>query len=148
MVAAVAGIALAGLSADRWRARTLEALQGEVTSRREAAAPGQAALAARSRLGAEVALLSQGAPMRNTALGALAAISNALPRDAVILSVHAVGRDWQVDGTASSAAALVPVLDRDGRFENVRILSASSRFRDGPRTRETFSIALRVRPRS
>jgi len=147
-VAAAAGLTLAAVSADRWRGRTLEALQGEVASRREAAAPGEAALAARARLDAEVALVARQAPARNTVLGALAAISSALPNDAVILSVHAVGRDWQVDGTAASAAALVPVLDRDGRFENVRALSASSRFRDGPRTRETFSIALRVRPRS
>lgn len=147
IVAAVAGLALAVLSADRWRARTLAALQDDVAARREAAAPGEAALVARSQLDAEVALIARTAPQRNSALGALAAISNALPRDAVILSAHAVGGEWQVDGTAASAAALVPTLDRDGRFENVRSLSASSRFRDGTRTRETFSIALRVRPR-
>ncbi len=147
VVAAVAGLALAALSADRWRARTLEALQDDVASRRQAAAPGEAALAARSQLDAEVALIARTAPQRNSALAALAAISNALPNDAVILSAHAVGGEWQVDGTANSAAALVPTLDRDGRFENVRSLSASSRFRDGTRTRETFSIALRVRPR-
>lgn len=146
VVAAVAGLALAVLSADRWRARTLQALETDVAARRAAAAPGEAALAARARLDQEVAMLGTLAASRNGALTALAAISAALPADAVIQGAHAVGRDWEIDGTASSAAALVPALDKDGRFENVRLRAASSRFRDGTRTRETFSLALRVRP--
>jgi hypothetical protein len=146
LVAAAAGLALAGISADRWRERTLAALEGDVAARRADAAPGEAALATRARVDAEVALLARVAPGRRGALGALAAISDALPPDAVILSARAVGADWEVDGTASSAAALVPAFDKDGRFENVRLRSASSRFRDGARTRETFSLALRVRP--
>jgi len=148
MVAAAAGVALAITAADRWRERTLRALQDDVASRRAAAAPGEAALAARAQLDAEFALLASSAGSRDATLGALAAISQALPRDAVLLSAHAADGEWQLDGTAANAAALVPLLDRDGRFEQVRILSASSRFRDRGRTRETFSLALRVRPRS
>jgi len=144
--AAVAGVSVAVMGADRWRARTLEALAAEVASLRAAAAPGQAALAAAAQLDAETARVTQGAPRRGTALGALAALSSALPRDAVVLNLHAIGDTWQVDGTADDAAALVPLLDRDGRFDNVRILSASTRFQDGRRTRETFSLSLRVRP--
>lgn len=150
-VAAVAGLALATAAADRWRERTVRALEDEIATLREGAAPGEAALAARARLDAEIAHLARSERARSGAagvLGALAAISNALPPDAVILNAHAVGRDWQIDGTASSAAALVPRLDQAGRFEQVRFLGASSRFRDGARTRETFSIALRVRPGS
>jgi hypothetical protein len=147
MLAAVAGVTLALLAADQWRERTWRALEADVAARRSDAVAGEAALAARARLDAESAYLSQaGGVARAGALGALAAISNALPPDAVILSARAVGREWQVEGTAASAASLVPRLDQDGHFENVRILSASSRFRDGPRTRETFAIALRVRP--
>ncbi len=151
VLAAAAGLALMIVSADRWRERTLLALQEDVAARRVEAAPGEAALAAGNRLAAEVALLAQAGRERtgaSGALGALAAISSALPPDAVILNAHAVGREWQVDGTTASAASLVPRFDQDGRFEQVRILGASSRFRDGARTRETFSIALRVRPRS
>lgn len=150
VLAAAAGIALAFFSIDRWRDRTLRALEADVAARRESARAGAEALATTARLDAEVAYIGKAAHAlgdgRGGALGALAAISHALPGDAVIRSAHAVGREWQVDGTASSAAALVPHLDTDGHFEDVRILSASSRFRDGPRTRETFSIALRVRP--
>jgi len=146
-LAAVAGVTLALLAADQWRERTWRALEADVAARRDAAVAGEAALAARARLDAESAYLSQaGATARGGALGALAAISNALPPDAVVLTARAMGREWQVEGTAASAASLVPRLDQDGDFENVRILSASSRFRDGPRTRETFAIALRVRP--
>ena len=146
VLAAVAGLALAASAADRWRERTLAALSAEVAARRDAAAPGREALAARAALDAEVAALRRIGASRVGSLAALAAISSALPPDAVVLNARAVGREWQVDGTAASAATLVPRLDADGHFENVRILSASSRFRDGSRTRETFSIALRVRP--
>jgi len=142
---------LAAAAADRWRNGTLRALEADVAARREAAAPGESALAATARLDAEVRVLAQatgpgGSAPRGATLGALAAISNALPQDVVILNARVVGQEWQLDGTAASAAALVPHLDRDGHFEDVRLLTASSRFRDGPRTRETFSIALRVRP--
>lgn len=149
-VAAVAGIVLAFLAIDRWRDRTWRALESEVAARREGARAGAEALATSARLDAEVAYLGKAARERGDGrggtLGALAAISNAFPEDAVILTARAVGREWQVDGTAASAAALVPRLDADGHFEDVRILSASSRFRDGARTRETFSLAFRVRP--
>jgi hypothetical protein len=77
---------------------------------------------------------------------ALAAISAALPREATVLSARANGNDWQIDGTTSDASRLVPLLDQHARFDSVRFLSASSRYRDGSRSYETFSIALRVRP--
>ncbi len=149
-VAAAAGIVLAIMAVDRWRDRTWRALEREVATRREGARAGTEALATTARLDAEVSYLGKAARERGDGrggtLGALAAISNAFPEDAVILNARAVGREWQVDGTAASAAALVPRLDADGHFEDVRILSASSRFRDGARTRETFSLAFRVRP--
>lgn len=150
LVAAVAGIVLAVMAVDRWRDRTLRALEREVAASRAGARAGSDALATTARLDAEVSYLGKAARERGDGrggtLGALAAISNAFPEDAVILNARAVGREWQVDGTATSAAALVPHLDADGHFEDVRILSASSRFRDGTRTRETFSLAFRVRP--
>lgn len=150
LVAAVAGIVLAVMAVDRWRDRTLRALEREVAASRDGARAGSDALATTARLDAEVSYLGKAARERGDGrggtLGALAAISNAFPEDAVILNARAVGREWQVDGTATSAAALVPHLDADGHFEDVRILSASSRFRDGTRTRETFSLAFRVRP--
>jgi hypothetical protein len=101
------------------------------------------ALAAHARLDAEVAVLARaagsGAAPRGATLGALA-ISNASP------TWSSQARAGVSGSRGGRAAALVPHLDRNGHFEDVRMLSASSRFRDGPRTRETFSIALRVRP--
>jgi hypothetical protein len=75
----------------------------------------------------------------------LAALSERLPEGATVLNLRAQGEEWQIDGTARDAAALLPLLDRDDRFDTVRFLSASARFREGPRTYETFSIAFRVR---
>ncbi|MEO6444477.1 MAG: hypothetical protein ABIZ91_07375 [Gemmatimonadaceae bacterium] len=143
---ALVAILFAGWGFDVYRQRTLDALVAEAVAFRPQAEPGAQALAARGHLDAELAQLRRGAVERGGALAPLAALSGLLPGDAVVLSAQATGHEWQVDGTASDAAALVPILDRDPRFQNVRTLSASSRFRDGTRTRETFSIAFRVKP--
>jgi hypothetical protein len=78
----------------------------------------------------------------------LASLSDRLPTGATVLSLRVVANEWQIDGTALDAAAIVPLLDSDARFRDVRFLSASSRFREGERTYETFSIAFRVEPAS
>ena len=94
---------------------------------------------------AEAATLREVASRRADPLDALAAISAALPRDAVVLSARANGSDWQLDGTAADASALVPLLDAHQRFDS--FLAATSRYREAARSYETFSIALRHRPR-
>jgi hypothetical protein len=76
----------------------------------------------------------------------MSAVSKQLPPGATVLNLRVNGADWQVDGTAKDAAALVPLLDKDDHLENVRFLSASTRFKDGNRMVETFSIAFKVRP--
>lgn len=144
---AAAALVFALYAADRWRDRTLDALEQETTVVTQRAAPAEAAMRARMSREAESATMRSTVAARPDPYGALAAISLALPRDAVVLSARATGNEWQVDGTARDASALVPRLDRDGHFDNVRFLSASSRYREGNRSYETFSIALRYRPR-
>jgi hypothetical protein len=75
----------------------------------------------------------------------LGAISRRLPHDAVVMSLRADGDEWQIDGTARDAASILPALDADPMLENVRFLSASSRFNEGSRTYETFAIGLHAR---
>ena len=98
-----------------------------------------------SALDRESAAIEQIGQRRVDPLRVLAALSERLPEGATVLNLRANGEDWQIDGTARDAAALLPLLDRDERFDGVRFLSASSRFREAARTYETFSIAFRVR---
>jgi hypothetical protein len=62
------------------------------------------------------------------------------------MSARADGDKWQIDGTAQDAGALIPALAADRRFDDVRFLSASSRFRENGRAYETFSIGFHARP--
>jgi len=145
-VMCAAALALAAWSLDRSRERLLGRIRAEVAALTPQA---QAGLELQTRLAAldrEAAVLRDLGRARPDVLRVLAALSTRLPRDATVLGVKVAGEDWQIDGTAPDAAAIVPLLDRDEQFEAVRILSASSRFREGNRDLETFSIAFRVRP--
>jgi hypothetical protein len=144
-VACSVALGLAVAAVDHSRARTLERTRSEIGQLTPLA---QEAMQLRDRLGdierEAQALGAQGAG-RPQPLPVLAALSQQLPAGTIVTNVKANGADWQIDGTATDAAVLVPLLDRDVRFEDVRFLSASARFRDGARTAETFSIAFRVR---
>ncbi len=138
------GIALWAL--DRSRDRALEQIREQLVVLEQAA---EQAVELRDRLGAmerESAAVRQLAGRRPNPLRVLATLSEQLPAGVTVLNVKASGDNWQIDGTAGDAAAIVPLLSRDNQFEDVRFLSASARFRDGNRTYETFSIAFRVRP--
>ena len=145
-LAAVVAILFAIWAADRWRERTLANLDTRIAQVESQSAAADTALRMLRSREAEAAALWVVAANRADPFRALAAISAALPREANVLSARATGNDWQIDGTASDASALVPLLDRHERFDSVRFLSASSRYRDGNRSYETFSIALRFRP--
>lgn len=144
-IAGIAGILLATWSADLWRSRTLAALDARITALETRAAPADTALRMLRSREMEAATIRDVAATRADPLAALATISAALPREATVLSARANGNDWQVDGTTSDASVLVPLLDRHAAFDSVRFLTASSRYRDGNRSYETFSIALRFR---
>jgi hypothetical protein len=143
----VAALAFALWAADGWRERTLRALENDAAAAAARAAPASAAMQSLLALETEATSIHRLASQRPDPLAAMAALGTVLPRDVVVLSAKATGDDWQLDGTARDASALVPMLDKDGRFENAHFLSASSRYREGSRSYETFSIALRYRPR-
>jgi hypothetical protein len=151
LVRSVAWLAAALLfaiwGANTRRERTLRDLEARVTATVARAAPANAALQSLLALEAEGETIRRLVRERSDPFSALAALGGALPGDVVVLSAKAAGDEWQLDGTARDAAALIPQLDRDGRFDGVRFLSASSRFREGTRSYETFSLALRYRAR-
>lgn len=130
---------------DASRSRTLRATRAAADSLSLLAAPG---LAARARLATneqEISELRVRASLQNDALGVLAQLSATLPTDAFVQRIEWDGTEWRMEGSANQAASIVPRLDTVRTFTNVRVMNASTRFRDGNRTRESFSIAFRTR---
>lgn len=137
----VLAFAFAVAAVDRSRSRVLERENQEIADL-TAKAEGPAAMQARiAQLDLQASTASTGSGHADP-VTVLAAISRRLPHDAVVVSVRADGDEWQIDGTSNHAASIVPALDADPSLENVRFLSASSRFNDGNRARETFSVGL------
>ena len=127
---------------DRSRTRVLDRVQQEIAAlspRAEAPSAIQARLA---QLDLESSTARSAGSAHADPVSVLATLSRRLPLDAVVMSLRADGDEWQIDGTARDAAAIVPALDADPAFDNVRFLSASSRFNENSRTYETFSVAL------
>jgi hypothetical protein len=145
VLVAVAAIVFATWTADRWRVRTLVAIEAQIAQVESRGALADTALQRLRSREMEARTIREVAMARPDPHGALAAISAALPREATVLSARASGNDWQIDGTTTDASALVPLLDRQERFDSVRFLSASSRYREANRSYETFSIAFRFR---
>ncbi len=138
-------LAFVVISFDRSRARVLERGREEIAQLAPQVA-GPATLQARmAQLDLESSTVRSASTAHPDPLVVISAISRRLPRDAVVMSLRADGDEWEIDGTARDAAAIVPALDSDPSLENVRFLSASSRFNEGNRTYETFSVALHAR---
>jgi type IV pilus assembly PilN-like protein len=143
LCAATLGLALWALNGSR--ERTLERITGQLAEIAPRAQPAESLRGQLLTLEREAVAIGELTARRPNPLLVLAALSERLPEGATVLNAKAKGADWQIDGTARDAAAIIPLLDQDERFENVRFLSASARFRDRNRTYETFSIAFRVR---
>ena len=82
-------------------------------------------------------------------LAVLAALSARLPRDATVLDLTAAGGEWRIEGRAANAAAVVPALDGDPRgagprLADVHLAGPTTRFTEGRRAYESFSVAFRV----
>lgn len=138
------GFAIAAV--DRSRSRLLESLEQEIAAVTPLAAGGASLQTRLAAIDVEVAASQSVIAARANPVAVLAAISRRLPAGATVMSVRADGANWQMEGTARDAGALIPALAADSTFDDVRFLSASSRYRDGNRTYETFSIALRAVP--
>lgn len=139
-------LAFAIAAVDRSRSRLLESLEREIATVTPLAAGGASLQTRLASMDIELAASQNLIAARANPVGVLAAISRRLPADATVMSVRADGANWQMEGTARDAGALIPALAADPALGDVRFLSASSRFRDGNRTYETFSIALRAVP--
>jgi len=143
-LAAFALLAL-GVAVNNRRDASLRATQHAVDSLQTLAAPGLASKARLGQLNEEASILSARTAPGTDPLHVLAAISEALPGDAFVQRLEWDGREWRLDGSVSQAASVVPHLDSARVFSSVRVLGASTRFRDGARMRESFSVAFQVK---
>jgi type IV pilus assembly protein PilN len=146
MVACVAAVLLMLVSADTRRARAVRDLTARVAELERRSAP---ALAQRNELAAlegRARSLTQIEVERSDPLQVLLAVTTRLPEGAYLRSVRANGAEWQIDGYASQAAAVVQVLSQTPSFRDVHFLSATNRVQVGERMHESFSVAFRIAP--
>lgn len=132
------------LSFNARRDTTLRVTQRLVDSLTAVAAPGLAAQQRLEQFGTEGALLAAQASGRDDVLHVIAALSEALPRDAFVERLEWDGGQWRLDGSVNQASSVVPRLDSVRLFTDVHVLGASTRFRDGAQMRESFSVSFRT----
>ena len=147
-VLATAAVLFLFWSVDRWRGEQLNTLVTVAALLTEQASPAVHAESRLSRAQDEVTLLAGASVARHAPdapLVVLAQLSRILPKDAFVQRLEWDGQLWRVDGTADNARRLVPLFDGDAHFRDVRIASASQRFLDAGRQRESFAISFRTR---
>jgi Tfp pilus assembly protein PilN len=81
-------------------------------------------------------------------LHVLRVVSAALPPGAFARQIRGAGAEWQVDGYAPNASAVLTALGADAEFRDVHFLSAMNRAQIANRTYESFALAFRYAPAS
>ena len=85
---------------------------------------------------------------RQDPLRVLRALSAALPPGAFVRQIRVTGPDWQIDGYASSASAVLTTLGSRPEFHDVHFLSAVNRDQIANQAYESFALAFRFVPAS
>lgn len=145
-VSCVAALLLGLASLDGSRSRTEHELAMRIDSlrpRADSAAVLQTQAQALMSRDRAVAELEAGRP---APLQSLLSISQALPKDAFVLTLRGTNGEWQADGYAHDAARLVPLFERAPGFSQTHFLTATTSATVGNRTYESFSLAFRVAP--
>ena len=133
---------------DRWRATQLRDLRAVVATLDSATVGVREAEARAISATTEMTLLDASDAQRrapDAALVVMAQLSAALPSDALVQRLTFDGQQWRVEGTADKAPRLIPLLDGNAHFRDVRLASPTQRFVDAGRQRESFAITFRTR---
>ena len=136
-------LAAFGFSVNRWRAREVAATDSALEQLDAMAEPARQADKRLQTARRELALLSSGS--QDVTASVLSRLGQVLPADAFVQRLEWNGDTWQISGSADNAPRLVPLMDADSMFTDVRILAASSRFMDAGKQRESFSISFKTR---
>jgi hypothetical protein len=144
---AAAALVLLAWSVDRWRERQFLALQREAQTLELATAGARGAQERLVRAQGERAAIEAAdarAARPDAPPAVLARLGTLLPRDAFVQRLEWNGAEWRIDGSASDAAALVPLLDADAQFVGVRTAAPSLRYLENGRSRSSFSISFQT----
>lgn len=147
IMCAAAALLLLAWSGGRWRERQLLALQREAATLEQTTAGARAAQERLVRAQGEqtaIAAADRGAARADAPPAVLARLGAVLPRDAFMQRLEWTGTEWRIDGSANDAAALVPLLDADAAFVNVRAAAPSTRYLENGRPRSSFSIVFQT----
>jgi hypothetical protein len=144
--AAAALFALLSLDTRRDRAvRDLEAATATLTASAAPALAMQTELATLARRAEAMRAINGERP---DPLRVLRALSTALPAGAFVRQIRVAGPDWQVDGYAPNASAVLTALGSGAEFRDVHFLSAMNRAQIANRQYESFALAFRFVPAS
>lgn len=146
-VAAIAVIALSW-STDRWRDSQVADVETLALALAQRAEPARLSETRGAQARTELVLLREAESRRvapDAPLVVLAQLSRILPRDAFVQRLEWDGQSWRVEGTADNAPRLVPLIDADAHFRDVRIAASSQRFVDAGRQRESFAISFQTK---
>jgi hypothetical protein len=144
-VAVLIAAATSLLSVDARQARLHSTLTETVVAQDRLTQDAQAAVRRVERARDELRRLDEPAGHLSP-LPVLSRLGTLLPRDVTIDALEWDGATWQLQGTASDATALLPLLTGDPLFTDVRALAPSTRFLEGGRQRTAFRIGFQVTP--
>lgn len=145
LLAMVAALVFLVLSWGAYRQRVEANLDAKLVALRDQAAPVLELRAEAVALARSLGELDRLQATRPDVLGTLRALSTSLPADTWIRRLSASGQDWQIEGSANDAAALIPLLERHPLIEDVRFVGATTRIERNDDAHDTFILAFRSR---
>lgn len=145
--AACAAACLFALSSlDRRRDRELSALDAATAALTARAAPALAMQTELANLARRTDAMRAINTERPDPLRVVRALSTALPAGAFARQIRSAGPEWQVDGYAPNASAVLTALGAGAEFRDVHFLSAMNRAQIANRAYESFAVAFRYAP--
>ena len=145
-LATAAALLVALTSLDARRERATRALDAALSGLRQRAAPALQVQTELDRLARRADAIRQIDSERPDPLRVLETLSRHLPARAFVRGIHGAGADWQVDGYAPNAAAVLSALGAAPEFHDVHFLSAMNRAQFGTELYESFALAFRFLP--
>jgi Tfp pilus assembly protein PilN len=146
LLTVIATVAVVVAAVDRARERQLEVIDVALARQEALTAPVQGDLDRLTQLARERDAVTTIQASRRDPIATLGAVSGVLPRGATVMRLRMDAGGWQIDGSATDAAAVIQAFEQDARFTEVRVLTATTRFMDQGRARESFSIGFHAAP--
>ena len=144
--ACAAALVFAVSSLDSRRDRELENLDSATAALSARAAPALAIQTELQGLTRRASAVRVVGAERPDPLRVLRALSASLPPGAFARQVRGAGAEWQADGYAPNASAVLSALGADNEFHDVHFLAATNRAQIANRQYESFALAFRYAP--